>query len=237
MKCTAWLLAILLVLVVANPLAGQEDLTIKLEPSEPSSIDTVRITVSGVASCPFLSDPAVLGRLVVLSYSPGDCLRPPQSFSFTRFVMPLDPGPYRLVLLGNSSGDVVEQRQLDVSDAGTPPIPDGAFLESSSVPGFRFKVRITSQDGSRIGRFEPDCLPEAVCASGALEGRTEVLLRVVGPKPNGFLWPTFIRFTTSRVEIWVEKIATGEVKYYQLDEVVPGSEELDGLFDRDGFLP
>lgn len=234
MKYTTPLLAALL-LVVGGPLAGQ---TIEIEPQEPSSTDTIKITVSGVASCPFLSEPAVLGQLVVLSFTLGDCLFPPDEFSFTRFLAPLDGKPYTLVLLENLDGSVIEKRDFEVTDAGTPPIPEGAFLESASVPGFRFKVRISDgQGGSRMGSFESNCLPETICASGALEGRTEVLLRVVGPKPNGFLWPTFIRFTTSTVEIWVERIANGGVKYYRLDGVVPGTEELDGLFDRNGFLP
>jgi hypothetical protein len=73
--------------------------------------------------------------------------------------------------------------------------------------------------------------------SGALPGRTELLMRIVGPKPNGFLWPTLVRFTTSQVEVWIRQLSTGERRYYRLDGSTPGSEELDGLFDRDGFPP
>lgn len=224
-------------LVVASPLQGQLE-TVEIEPAEPSSTDTIRIKISGGSACPFASNAAVLGQLVVVSVSLGNC-SPPSDFTLTRFVPPLEPASYILVVLENLNGNVVEKISFDVTDAGRPPVPEeGAFLESASVPGFRFKVRIMDrQGGSRMGSPEPDCLPETICASGALEGRSEVLLRVVGPKPNGFLWPTFVRFTTSTVEVWVEKIATGEVKYYQLEGAVPGSEELDGLFDRMGFLP
>lgn len=228
----------LVLLMVVGPLQV-EAATVEIEPAEPSSTDTIRIKLSGASACPFASNPAVLGRLVVVSFSLGICLAPPTPFTLTRFVPPLEPATYVLVVLENIDGDVLEKITFDVSDAGTPPIPEeGAFLESASVPGFRFKVRIADPSGgTRAGTFEPDCLAETICASGALEGRSEVLLRVVGPKPNGFLWPTFVRFTTSTVEIWVEKIATGEVKYYRLEGAVPGSDELEGMFDRTGFLP
>jgi hypothetical protein len=142
------------------------------------------------------------------------------------------------VLIDDTQTAVVAKLSFAVTDAGTPPVPDGEYLESPAVPGFRFKVRISdSVGGERPGTMEADCLPEAVCASGALPGRSEVLLRVVGPKPNGRLWPTFVRFTTATVEIWAEKVDTGETKYYRLDGLVPGSEDLEGRVDREGFEP
>lgn len=226
-----------LVLVAASSLQAQP-LEVEISPENPSSVDTVRITIRGGSACPFASQPAVLGRLVVVSFSLGSCLAPPTAFTLTGFVAPLDRGAYDLVVLENTDATVVRAIRFEVSDAGTPPLPDGEFLESAAVSGFRFKVRITSQQGqSRMASREPDCLAETICASGAVEGRSEVLLRVVGPKPNGFLWPTFVRFTTSAVEIWVERVSTGEVKYYRLNGAVPGSQELMGAFDRTGFTP
>ena len=68
-------------------------------------------------------------------------------------------------------------------------------------------------------------------------GPREVIVRVVGPKPNGFLWPTIVKLSTSQVEVWIEQFATGEVQYYLLPGATPGSEMLPGLFDRDGFAP
>jgi hypothetical protein len=125
-----------------------------------------------------------------------------------------------------------------VHPPGLEPAPQGPPIESPAFPGFVFHARIGGDEPNpRFGAEEPDCLPETVCVSGALPGRTEVLLRIVGPKPNGFLWPTIVRFTTSQVEVWIEQLATGEVRYYRLDGSTPGSEDLDGLFDRDGFQP
>ncbi len=126
---------------------------------------------------------------------------------------------------------------LPLEGAGTPPLPPGPFLESSSVPGFRFKVRITGGGASHMGRQEPRCIPETLCVSGQVPGRSEVFLRVVGPKPNGFLWSTLVKFSTSRVEVWVEQRATGEIRYYDLAAAEPGQDVLPGLFDRHGFMP
>jgi len=64
-----------------------------------------------------------------------------------------------------------------------------------------------------------------------------VFVRVVGPKPNGKLWPTMVKFSTSMVEVWIEQLTTGVVRYYRLDGASPGSSELQGLFDREGFSP
>ncbi len=229
---------LLLLLLLAAVPARASVVTLEIDPAEPSSADRIEIHVSGLSACPFLSKPEALGQLVVLSFDNGLCLAPPVPFTLTRVLPPLEPGTYDLVVLDNFSGDVFEKTSFSVSDAGTPPVPDGPFLESPAVPGFRFKVRISDPvGGERPGTLEPDCLPEAVCASGALPARPEVLLRVVGPKPNGRLWPTFVRFTTSTVEIWAEKIDTGETKYYRLDGLVPLSEDLEGRVDREGFAP
>ena len=216
--------------------AGVE--SVAIDPSAPSSVDRIRVQVSGLSACPFLSEPAALGRLVVLSYDDGLCLAPPTPYTLNRYLPPLAPGSYDLVLIDDLGGGVIETLPFSVSDAGTPPVPDGSYLESQAVPGFRFKVRISDPGGGNLpGAFEADCLPETICASGAVAGRPEVLLRVVGPKPNDRLWPTFVRFTTSTVEIWVEKIDTAEVKYYRLEGLVAGSEDLEGRVDRTGFVP
>ena len=95
----------------------------------------------------------------------------------------------------------------------------------------------TLEADPRLGEPEPPCLPETACVSGVVPGRTEVSLRIVGPKPNGYLWPTVVRFTTSTVEVWVEQLATGERRYYRSQGAAPGVDELDGFFDRTGFLP
>lgn len=114
-----------------------------------------------------------------------------------------------------------------------PPLPPGDWLASGRVPGFRVKVRIA---GQIPGRPEPACIAETLCVSGALRGRSELFVRIVGPRPNGYLWPTIVRFTTSPVEVWIEQMSTGVLRYYRLEGVSPDSSELSGLVDRQGFL-
>ncbi|HUP41668.1 MAG TPA: hypothetical protein VM599_00505, partial [Thermoanaerobaculia bacterium] len=87
------------------------------------------------------------------------------------------------------------------------------------------------------GTREPDCIQETVCVSGRLAGRSEVFVRIIGPRPNGFLWPTIVRFTPARVLVDIRQLSSGDVQSYVLDAVPPGVDDLSGLQDRTGFLP
>ena len=133
-----------------------------------------------------------------------------------------------------TSAGAKETGQYTLSlDCTTPPLPASPFLTTPEIPNFRFKVRIGDRDGAK----QNDCLDETLCVSGAVPSRTEVLVRVVGPKPNGFLWPTLVKLNTTQTEVWVQQIDTGETKYYLLPGAGPASSDLPGFFDRSGFLP
>lgn len=124
--------------------------------------------------------------------------------------------------------------------AGEPPPepPDGPWLSDADLPGFRAKVRVSGGDSPIAGtRVEP-CITETLCVAGAIPGRAELFVRVVGPKPNGKLWPTLVRFSTSRIEVWIEQLGSGDVRYYDL-AAASGDQllELDGLADKAGFNP
>lgn len=82
---------------------------------------------------------------------------------------------------------------------------------------------------------EPDTCPG--CPEIPRFSNPEVFLRVAGPKPNGFLWPTLVRLSTSRIEVWIEQEATGALRYYRLPGASRGEDSLHGLFDRTGFEP
>lgn len=116
------------------------------------------------------------------------------------------------------------------------PDPDGWFTDPT-YPDFRFNVEISAGQTSRLGVWESSCLDETVCVSGAVPGRVEILLRIVGPKGNGRLWPTLFKASTSRFDVWIEQLSTGTMKHYVLEGASPGSSELPGFFDRDGFVP
>lgn len=123
--------------------------------------------------------------------------------------------------------------------ASDPEPPPGPWLEDLDLPGFRSKVRISTVDSVITGqRLEP-CIDETLCLAGALADRVELFVRVVGPKPNGKLWPTLVKFSTSRVEVWIEQLSGGEIRYYDLPAVTPGGQilTLDGLADTRGFDP
>ena len=152
-------------------------------------------------------------------------------------------GAYETIRIGDrlvfSANDGVVGRELwSLTVPRTDPLPPaGPWLSSRTLPGFEVKVRINNPNGTVSGVPEPDCIQETLCVSGAVRGRSEVFVRVVGPRPNGRLWPTLVKFTTSAVEIWIRQISTDTVRYYQLEGARPGFDELPGLFDREGFVP
>jgi hypothetical protein len=124
-----------------------------------------------------------------------------------------------------------------VAGPAAPP-PPGNWVSAPALPGYRLQARITPQTtGPLTATLLPDCLAETACFSGALRGRTEALVRVIGPRPNGRMWPSIVRFTPSQIEVWIEQEATGEVRYYLLPAVPQESGELPGLIDRSGFAP
>lgn len=132
--------------------------------------------------------------------------------------------------------DGVELVEHDPAPPPGPPSDD--WLTAPLLGDFRVQVQISVDGTVQPSRQEiAGCDPETVCVSGAVPGRVEVLVRVPGPRPNGCFWPTLTKQTTSTVEVWVERISTGEVQYYLLDGSSPGSSDLPGFFDRGGFCP
>jgi|GEM_PF-1158576 len=122
--------------------------------------------------------------------------------------------------------------------ADIPELPEDLALESPELPGFRVWVRITAGDSFTIwGTETSPCLAEALCVAGAIPDRAELIVRIVGPRANGFLWPTLSRLSTSRIDVWIEQLTTGALQHYVLPGATPGSETLSGLFDREGFEP
>jgi len=138
-----------------------------------------------------------------------------------------------VLFLGTSSGFTqVDFAAADPSqDPDPPPVP---ALSSTEYPNFRFWVRIS---GTRIGTLVAPCLPETVCVAGAVPTRAEIFVRIVGPKPNGYLWPSIVKFNTTKTEVWIQQITTGVTKYYLLQMLPTDSGILPGVVDKMGFLP
>ncbi len=116
------------------------------------------------------------------------------------------------------------------------PLP-GAYIVDSDFPGFRFKVEIVNGAGNLAASPEAECLAETICLSGALPGRTEAELRLIGPRPNGHLWVEVVRFTPSALNIRAEKVSDGTCRFYRLPAIPAGSDELPGFVDRTAFVP
>lgn len=122
-------------------------------------------------------------------------------------------------------------------DVSGPP-PAQFAIENKELPGFRTWVRFSPKlTAASWGTPVEPCLPEALCAAGLLPARAEVIVRVIGPQPNGFLWPEIVRFTTDQVEVWVQQKTTGATRYYLLPAGSSGTETLTGRVDRHAFKP
>lgn len=136
-----------------------------------------------------------------------------------------------------SEGEFETAEEDDGEEPGPEP-PSDDWLTAALLRDFQIQVRI-SADGTVLPTQQQiaNCDPETVCVSGALPGRVEALVRVPGPKPNGCFWPTLTKLTTSTVEVWVEQISTGQINYYEVEGASPGSSDLPGFFDREGFCP
>ncbi len=120
---------------------------------------------------------------------------------------------------------------------GTEP-PTDHWFTTSELPGFEFQARITPEaTAPLLGEKVGNCFAESICMSGALFGRPEVVVKVIGPRPNGFLWLQISRFTPAAAEVWVRRTATGQIKYYRLDAVDADAVEVPGLRDRRAFAP
>jgi hypothetical protein len=123
-----------------------------------------------------------------------------------------------------------------------PPPPPGpvcptGYFGDPGYPDFCFRVTIGNPGDTVPGTREPDCVDETVCVSGRLPGRSEAFIRIIGPRPNGFLWPTIVRFTPARVLVDIRQLSTTQTNTYILPAVPPGEDDLSGLQDRRGFLP
>jgi len=122
----------------------------------------------------------------------------------------------------------------DDNGSGAPAPPAGPWLSSPGLQGFEAKVLINN---ATAGRREADCIPETLCMSGALAGRPEIFVKVIGPRQNGFLWTQISRFTPSKVELWLRRTSSGQINYYKLSAVGAASDDVSGLQDREAFTP
>ncbi len=235
----------LLACCLTTSAAADEVRQITVSPAQPTSEDALQVQIDTFCcSLPLQLlglEVKVLPGLIRITADrycgPASAISP---YTHVVTIPPLDPGDYRIEYWteGGCPSDGPEVTgQVTVVSAGAvdPDPPYATWITSLEAPGFRFQVRITAGDTVFEGHQELDCQSETVCVSGAIPGRSEAFLRILGPRANGYYWPTVIRFTPSRVEAWIEELATGTVRYYRLSEVPPGTDDLPDRQDRLGF--
>lgn len=156
----------------------------------------------------------------------------------------LESSPGQFTVRVTGPGGTIQGTLANAGEGVEPPppppgdCPDGFFTDDQ-YPDFCFDVTINPPTTAPIdGAREDECIPDTVCVSGALPGRSEVYVRIIGPRPNGFLWPTVVRFTPSEVTVEIEQISTGARQTYVLPQVVGADlTDLSGVQDRTGFQP
>ena len=216
-------------------------------------INGVQTGTTPQASAPTTSTDAMrIGSDVSWQYSPSGAIDEVRLWSVARSAAQISAGMHTPITtaqtglvavwsLDGTGEDVVGSRDGSLlgsfSFDTVPAPPAGPWLTTASISDFQFKVRITAAGSPLAGAKVNDCIEDTLCVSGAVAGRPEVFVRVIGPRPNGYLWPTVIRFTPSQVEVWVQQISSGQINYYILEAQSPDSEILEGLNDRTGFLP
>ena len=209
---------------------------------------------------PTFTSPPLLGRQFARVEFPGEGLAIPSNRVFLgpawselldpdHFICLDETGPGQQLLYFGS--DLVSAPTIPINDpdyhslgirieaenAADPEPPAGPWLTTSAIPAFQFKALITAGANQITPSLESDCLAETLCLSGALPGRSELFARIIGPRPNGFLWVNLVRFTISQVEVWVQRRTGGDIRYYKLPAIPSGSDELTGLVDKQAFTP
>jgi hypothetical protein len=124
--------------------------------------------------------------------------------------------------------------RAETSPVVDPAPPSGPWLTTAELPGYQFKVRV---NGAAAGTQVTDCVPETLCIAGAIPTRAELFLRIIGPRPNGFLWVETVRFSIAHLEVWAQRPSTSETRYYDLPAVATDATVLPGLVDTQAFQP
>ena len=181
---------------------------------------------------PFLSLVAADGTVVASDTNSGPGLD-------AQVVTTLDATSDQWALLPSSeTAGATGDYTLTLGCSQMPQIPEGYFTDAD-YPDFAFEVKITPAGEAELAGtpMTGDCPAETVCVSGQLPDRAEMFIRILGPRLNGYLWPTLVRFTPSQVDVSILQLSTRRVQLYRLDAVPPDTQDLSGLQDRTGFLP
>ncbi len=202
--------------------------------------ETITATLSSTDFNPalFLFEPDTVNFTFDDDSGPGNSAQIVEDINQTSPNWSLVPTPLEAGVTGSYTLTLQCQNTGGGGGGGGNPPPDDGFFSDPQYPDFRFKVEIEPTGGTAIdGTHLTECQEDTVCVAGAVADRPEVYIRILGPRPNGYLWPTLVRFTPSKVTVQIKQVSTGEMQTYTLDAVPAGTDDLPGLQDRMGFLP
>jgi hypothetical protein len=130
-----------------------------------------------------------------------------------------------------------------------PPEPWGPFgwitpTELGEQDG-RYGVQVLIGENVE-GTEVQDCIAETLCIAGLLpddedgrNGRSELFIKLIGPRPSGFWQVQIPKFTPSRARVWIRQIKNdGRIVVLYFDiPATTGNGDLPGAEDRTGFEP
>ena len=115
---------------------------------------------------PWISDGTADGTFLLADVNPGPAPSSPRGFAVA--------GRWAVFDAHDGATGREPWAALLPGDETPPPRPDSPPLSTEAVPGFRFWVRITDATGQVLPtRREEPCVPETLCVSGALPGRSD----------------------------------------------------------------
>lgn len=124
-----------------------------------------------------------------------------------------------------------EEALRDELQAAAPPPPDGSWLSTPVLPGFRFKGRL---DGAALVQSS-SCPKQTLCLGTSAAIPAQVFGRVTTRQANGKRWVAAGKFADAAAELWVQQGTAGEVRYYALAARPADSPWLPAVLDRLAF--
>jgi ELWxxDGT repeat protein len=140
-----------------------------------------------------------------------------------------DDGPHGRELFA------VPATALDARCSGLPsdpPPPVGDWLSSPSLSGFAVKVQLGAGSDARSGSLAP-CIGDALCAVEQPGDHREVMVRVRASATGGK--PAIAKLTPRETQVWIQQVATTQVRYYHLAPTADTDSVLHGVLDASGF--
>lgn len=119
----------------------------------------------------------------------------------------------------------------ELATAVEAPPPDGAWLSSPALPGFRFKARL----GATPLVVAAACPRSTLCLGPSAEAPAQLFARVTARQSNGKRWLLAGKLADAAADLWVQQGSSGPIRQYSLAARAAGSSWLPSIVYRAAF--